>query len=37
MFLKTFFEDDTFENRDLHLDINVKGAWNSGKKAVIQA
>lgn len=29
-------EDDTFENRDLHLDINVKGAWNVAK-AVIQA
>ena len=29
--LEDFLEDDTFENRDLHLDINVKGAWNVAK------
>ncbi|MGN0728918.1 SDR family oxidoreductase UcpA [Treponema sp.] len=26
--LKPFLEDDDFSNRDSHLDINLKGAWN---------
>ena len=32
--LEDFLEDDTFENRDLHLDINVKGAWNVAKAVI---
>jgi hypothetical protein len=29
--LEDFLEDDTFQNRDLHFDINIKGAWNAAK------
>ena len=32
--LEDFLEDDTFENRDLHFDINVKGAWNTAKAVI---
>lgn len=29
--LEDFLEDEDFKNRDLHLDINVKGVWNTTK------
>lgn len=27
--LEDFLEDETFKNRDMHIDINVKGVWNA--------
>lgn len=32
--LEDFLEDATFENRDLHFDINIKGVWNATKAAL---
>ena len=29
--LEDFLNDDTFANRDLHFDINIKGVWNTTK------
>ena len=29
--LEDFLEDNEFKNRDMHLDINVKGVWNTTK------
>lgn len=29
--LEDFLESDSFENRDLHFDINIKGVWNTTK------
>lgn len=29
--LEDFLESDSFENRDLHFDINIKGVWNVTK------
>lgn len=29
--LEDFLESDSFENRDLHFDINIKGVWNATK------
>ena len=32
--LEEFLKDDTFENRDLHFDINIKGVWNTTKAVI---
>ncbi len=32
--LEEFLSDDDFKNRDMHLDINVKGVWNVTKAAL---
>lgn len=29
--LEDFLESDSFENRDLHFDVNIKGAWHAVK------
>lgn len=32
--LEDFMEADSFENRDMHFDINIKGTWNVTKAAL---